>query len=130
MSELEENADPLIAAGQARNSARHDNLIVQSTNPLPPSSNHVVEPKQGEPSVAAVLGKGKVVLIMCALCVSPEDFGDRIEPNPNAPIQIAVFLAAIDTVSRDFKNVASAGSVLNQGSDHHHDRGAYNSCSF
>lgn len=74
MSGPEENADPLVAAGQARNSARHDNLVVQDTHPLPPSSDHVVEPKQAEPSAAAELGKGKVVLIMCALCVSPEDF--------------------------------------------------------
>lgn len=74
MSGPEENADPLVAAGQARNSARHDNLVVQDTHTLPPSSDHVVEPKQAEPSAAAELGKGKVVLIMCALCVSPEDF--------------------------------------------------------
>lgn len=44
--------------------------------PLPPSSDNGVEPKQPEPSAAAELGKGKVVLIMCALCVSPEDFED------------------------------------------------------
>lgn len=75
MSGQEENADRLVTAGQARN----DNLIAQGTQPLPPSSDHVVEPKQPEPSAAAELGKGKVVLIMCALCVSPEGFVDRIE---------------------------------------------------
>lgn len=80
MSGPEENADPLIAAGQA---ARHDNLVAQGTHALPPSSNHVAEPKQAEPSAAAELGKGKVVLIMCALCVRPEDLKDRIEPSPN-----------------------------------------------
>lgn len=84
MSGPEENADGLIAAGQARSSARGDNLIVQSTHPLPLSPGHVV-PKEAEPSAAAELGKGKVVLIMCALGVSPEYFVDRIEPSPNAP---------------------------------------------
>lgn len=67
MSGQEEKADRLVASGQG-------------TQPLPPSSDHdVVEPKQPEPSAAADLGKGKVVLIMCALCVSPEGFVDRIE---------------------------------------------------
>lgn len=99
MSGQEENADRLVAAGQTRN----DKLIAQGTQPLPPSSENVVKPKQPEPSAAVELGKGKVVLIMCALCVSPEDFLDRIELNPNASLQIAVFLAAIDTVSHDFK---------------------------
>lgn len=124
MSGPEENANPLIAAGQAKQSA---NLMLQGTNSLPPSSDDVVEPKQAEPAVAVELGKGKVVLIMFALCVSPEDFVDRIGPSPNAPFQIAVFLAAIDTVSHHSKNCASAGTVLNQGSDHHHDCGAYDS---
>lgn len=116
MSGPEENADPLIAAGQARNSARHDNLVAQGTHALPPLSDHVAEPKQAEPSAAAELGKGKVVLIMCALCVRPEDLKDRIEPSPNnAPLQIAVFLAAIDTVSHDSKNGASAGTFAEPG---------------
>lgn len=76
MSGQEENADRLIVAGQARN----DNLIAQGTQqPLPPSSDHVVEPKQLEPAAAAELGKGKVVLIMCALCVSLEGILDRVE---------------------------------------------------
>lgn len=75
MSGQEENADRLVAAGQARN----DNLIAQCTQPVPPSSDHVVEPKQPEPSAVAELGKVKVVLIMFALCVSPEGFVDRIE---------------------------------------------------
>lgn len=71
MSGQEEKADRLVASGQARN----DNLISQGTQPLPPSSDHdLVEPKQPEPSAAAELGKGKVVLIMCALCVSPGGF--------------------------------------------------------
>lgn len=99
MSGQEENADRLAAARQTRN----DNLIAQGTQPLPPSSDNVVKPKQPEPSAAAELGKGKVVLIMCALCVSPEYFVDRIELSPNASLQIAVFLAAIDTVSHHFK---------------------------
>lgn len=34
------------------------------------SSDEVVEPKQEEQSMAAELGKGKVALIMSALCVS------------------------------------------------------------
>lgn len=75
MSGQEENGGRLVASGQARN----DNLIAQGTQPLPPSSDHVVDPKQPEPSAAAELGKGKVVLIMCALCVSPGGFVDRIE---------------------------------------------------
>lgn len=75
MSGQEEKADSLVATGLARN----DNLIAQGTQPLPPSSDYVVKPKQSEPSAAAELGKGKVVLIMCALCVSPDGFGDRIE---------------------------------------------------
>lgn len=127
MSGPEENVDRLVAAGQAGNIARNDNLMAQGIGPLPPSSDHVLEPKQPEPSAAAELGKGKVVLIMCALCVSPEDFVDRIEPSPNASLQIAVFLAAIDTVSHDFKNGDSTGTVLNPCSDHHHHRSAYNS---
>lgn len=76
MSGQEENADRLVVAGQARK----DNLIAQGTQqPLPSSTDHAVEPKQPEPSAAAVLGKGKVVLIMCALCVSPEGILDRVE---------------------------------------------------
>lgn len=70
MSGPEENADRLVAARQAGNSARNDNLIAQGTGPLPPSSDHALELKQPEPSAAAELRKGKVVLIMCALCVS------------------------------------------------------------
>lgn len=75
MSGQEENADRLVVTGQARN----DNLIAQGTQSLPPSSDDVVEPKQPEPSAAAELGKGKVALIMCALCVSPEGIVDRVE---------------------------------------------------
>lgn len=75
MSGQEENADRLVVTGQARN----NNLIAQGTQSLPPSSDDVVEPKQPKPSAAAELGKGKVALIMCALCVSPEGIVDRVE---------------------------------------------------
>ena len=80
--------------------ANTEDKHVDDTDPSANLSDAEVEPKQEEQSVAAELGKGKVALIMSALCVSFPRVEERRGRNANVVFQIAVFLAALDTVRR------------------------------
>ncbi len=66
------SADGSLPAARAGVGLTEQNITVDGTNTstLNPS-DVVVEPKQQEQAAATELGKGKVVLIMSALCVSP-----------------------------------------------------------